>query len=159
MGFWAGIKYALNSTLGTSKFKPLDKLIESMIVDHTGLAGGDCIMGVLYNGSYANHANYSIGTFTPNVDGVVSLHLTCDPPKDSKNEKIVALSIKTDDDVNAYYVYGNDEGVKFSHTQNINVKKNKTYSVIIYSYQGWICSVSIGTAIADPTLLSYTAVS
>ena len=27
MSIWAGIKYALNSTLGTSGFKPLDKLI------------------------------------------------------------------------------------------------------------------------------------
>lgn len=27
MGLWAGIKYALNSSLGTSKFLPLDKLI------------------------------------------------------------------------------------------------------------------------------------
>ena len=26
MGFWAGIKYALNSTLGTENFKPLDKI-------------------------------------------------------------------------------------------------------------------------------------
>lgn len=26
MGFWAGIKYALNSTLGTESFKPLDKI-------------------------------------------------------------------------------------------------------------------------------------
>lgn len=27
MGIWAGIKHALNSTLGTSEFKPLDKLM------------------------------------------------------------------------------------------------------------------------------------
>lgn len=27
MGIWAGIKHALNSTLGTSQFKPLDKLM------------------------------------------------------------------------------------------------------------------------------------
>lgn len=31
MGLWSGIKYALNSTLGTSDFKPLDKYIESLI--------------------------------------------------------------------------------------------------------------------------------
>lgn len=31
MGIWAGIKYALNSTLGTSGFKSLDKLIEDKI--------------------------------------------------------------------------------------------------------------------------------
>lgn len=31
MSIWAGIKYALNSTLGTPKFKPLNELIESHI--------------------------------------------------------------------------------------------------------------------------------
>lgn len=31
MGIWSEIKYALNSTLGTSDFKPLDKYIESLI--------------------------------------------------------------------------------------------------------------------------------
>lgn len=31
MGIWAGIKYALNSTLGTDGFKSLDKLIEEKI--------------------------------------------------------------------------------------------------------------------------------
>ena len=27
MGIWSGIKYALNSTLGTKNFTPLDKLV------------------------------------------------------------------------------------------------------------------------------------
>ena len=27
MGFWAGIKYALNSSIGTPDFKPLDKIL------------------------------------------------------------------------------------------------------------------------------------
>lgn len=34
MGIWAGIKYALNSTLGTSGFKSLDKLIEDVMVNN-----------------------------------------------------------------------------------------------------------------------------
>lgn len=29
MGFWSGIKHALNSTLGTADFQPLDKIIKS----------------------------------------------------------------------------------------------------------------------------------
>lgn len=28
MGFWSGIKHALNSTLGTSGFSPLDKIVK-----------------------------------------------------------------------------------------------------------------------------------
>lgn len=34
MGIWAGIKYALNSTLGTSGFKSLDKLIKDVMVNN-----------------------------------------------------------------------------------------------------------------------------
>lgn len=35
MGIWAGIKYALNSTLGTSEFMSLDRLINSKIKRYT----------------------------------------------------------------------------------------------------------------------------
>ena len=31
MGFWSGIKHALNSTLGTADFKPLDKLVDNIL--------------------------------------------------------------------------------------------------------------------------------
>lgn len=34
MGIWAGIKYALNSTLGTSGFKSLDKLIIETVKEY-----------------------------------------------------------------------------------------------------------------------------
>ena len=39
MGLWAGIKCALNSTLGTDDFKPLDK----QITDRIGLMPGENI--------------------------------------------------------------------------------------------------------------------
>lgn len=44
MGIWAGIKHALNSTLGTSDFKPLDELIAdkiAKIVSGKSLAASD----------------------------------------------------------------------------------------------------------------------
>lgn len=34
MSIWAGIKYALNSTLGTESFKPLDRLIHDTVVEN-----------------------------------------------------------------------------------------------------------------------------
>lgn len=37
MGIWAGIKHAVNSTLGTSNFKPLDQLMDDKI--SSALAG------------------------------------------------------------------------------------------------------------------------
>ena len=41
MGLWAGIKYALNSTLGTDKFKPLNEIIRDEILNGSGLVSSD----------------------------------------------------------------------------------------------------------------------
>ena len=41
MGMWTGIKYALNSTLGTTKFKPLDKLLTDAIINQTQMIASD----------------------------------------------------------------------------------------------------------------------
>lgn len=41
MGIWAGIKHAVNSTLGTSNFKPLDQLMDDKI--SSALAGYSCV--------------------------------------------------------------------------------------------------------------------
>lgn len=30
MGIWAAVKYALNSTLGTSSFSPIDKIVNRL---------------------------------------------------------------------------------------------------------------------------------
>lgn len=41
MGFWSGIKYALNSTLGTKDFKPLNEIIRDEILNGSGLVSSD----------------------------------------------------------------------------------------------------------------------
>ena len=41
MGIWAGIEYALNSTLGTDKFKPLNEIIRDEILNGSGLVSSD----------------------------------------------------------------------------------------------------------------------
>lgn len=53
MGFWAGVKHALNSTLGTENFQSLDK----MIVNQTRM--------VESNNLYANLANIESSSTTP----------------------------------------------------------------------------------------------
>ena len=47
MGFWAGIKHALNSTLGTTKFKPLDKLLTDAIINQTQTISSDEVLLLL----------------------------------------------------------------------------------------------------------------
>ena len=49
MGLWAGIKYALNSTLGTADFKPLDKLLNDLIVEQTRMVASDDLYCSLEN--------------------------------------------------------------------------------------------------------------
>ena len=41
MGFWSGIKHALNSTLGTGDFKPLDKIVTDLIYNNKSLVASD----------------------------------------------------------------------------------------------------------------------
>lgn len=55
MGIWAAIKYAMNSTLGTSSFSPLDKIIKD------GLSGVDTNVIRLRGGVQTFTSN---GTFT-----------------------------------------------------------------------------------------------
>ena len=156
MGIWAGIKYAINSTLGTENFKPLDKLIESMIVDHAGLAGGDSIMGVLISGHYNNTKEQICGTFTPNVDGVVRIHLKCYLP--TSGEYRFYLGVEEDGLIKDYHIILEDRIGEASASRDINVSKNKVYTVkaAVNNSNTHITNLSIGTAIADPTLLSYT---
>lgn len=73
MGLWAGIKHALNSTLGTEDFMPLDKLIKGQRT----LAASDDIIAVIFSSSsdtLINKKTFDL-SFTPKTNGVIRLHL------------------------------------------------------------------------------------
>lgn len=57
MSFWAGIKYALNSTLGTDKFKPLDEII----LGTKSLLASDNLYSLI-NRSYSTQASQTEAT-------------------------------------------------------------------------------------------------
>lgn len=61
MSIWAGIKYALNSTLGTSNFKSLDKLI----TEQTRVVASDTYYASLNGGT--------VGTPTAGTEEVLNL--------------------------------------------------------------------------------------
>ena len=74
MGIWAGIKYALNSTLGTSEFMSLDRLINSKIKRYT--TGTAVLETKTYTGSTfqlsaPNIKNVLIASFYLPYDGEV----------------------------------------------------------------------------------------
>ena len=58
MGLWAGIKYALNSTLGTDDFKPLDK----QITDRIGLIPDENIYTSKYLAPNTNGSDLVLST-------------------------------------------------------------------------------------------------
>jgi hypothetical protein len=79
MDIWAGIKHALNSTLGTEDFKPLDKLLKHYLEEHKSLAPSDSIYKVIQSGERYKEVPSStisytiIGGFTSNVTGAIRI--------------------------------------------------------------------------------------
>lgn len=73
MGLWAGIKYALNSTLGTDDFKPLDK----QITDRIGLIPDENIYTSKYLAPNTTDSNLqsSFSTDHPNIRELSSMSL------------------------------------------------------------------------------------
>lgn len=70
MGIWTGIKHALNSTLGTDEFKPLNEIIDGQRT----LAASDSVMKVLLSSDLSfssSNKERVIGDFTPRRNGSV----------------------------------------------------------------------------------------
>jgi hypothetical protein len=62
MSFWAGIKHALNSTLGTEDFQPLDKLF---ISGKSTVASDNPLYTILNKGIYNYNASQSTNSRIP----------------------------------------------------------------------------------------------
>ena len=74
MGLWAGIKYALNSTLGTDDFKPLDK----QITDRIGLIPDENIYTSKYLAPNTTDSNLELSrndVIKPNIRELSSMSL------------------------------------------------------------------------------------
>ena len=71
MGFWTGIKRAINSTLGTSSFKPLDKIIKDVVDGQRTLAASDSVIKVI-NSTPSSISN----TFLTSKNGSVRIIAT-----------------------------------------------------------------------------------
>ena len=71
MGLWTGIKHAINSSLGTNDFKPLDKIIR----DSYYVYASDDLLKTLYKKTYPE-STYKVDLTdigTINVSGVVRI--------------------------------------------------------------------------------------
>lgn len=73
MGFWTGIKRALNSTVGTRYFKPLDKLISEKIDGVRTLGASDATIIVVGSGHASTNSTTHLLRFKANVSGSMRL--------------------------------------------------------------------------------------
>lgn len=118
MGIWTGIKHALNSTLGTSNFKPLNVLIRDLlneiVVGNRRLVGSDATLkSISGKGSFA---------FTPKYDGTLRLKATAY----STNSVGDNIYVWQNNVVIASLHFGRD---KYTGQVDFNVEKGKTYVV------------------------------
>ena len=86
MGIWAGIKHALNSTLGTDDFKPLDK----QITDRIGLIPDDTQI----------YTRQDLGTITSSIILLNSYLKPEKPPYDTKFPLKKSLIVNTQGAIN-----------------------------------------------------------
>lgn len=79
MGIWSGIKHALNSTLGTSSFKPLNTMIDeakssilSKVEGQRTLVASDSVLKVLWSGAtHLGVVDRKPGSFVPDKNGSI----------------------------------------------------------------------------------------
>ena len=150
MGIWTGIKHAINSTLGTADFKPLDKIIEGQRT----LAASDSIIKVISSTSKnIDTASRSFGTFMPKVDGSVRVILNYNSEKETS--ETCELDIEEEGTLiaskkNKTYNSGTD----FIFFVDVNVKKNNVYTIKIFASRSMTAkAIEIGASIVDTNLI------
>lgn len=134
MGIWAGIKYALNSTLGTDKFEPLDKILMGE-EEYYCNESGDSVT-ICSNKNFSSTA--LAGSFTAEMNGSVLIMFKSDTDQVRDRELWVTTeklsSASTVETYEDYYLYKltSDSGKKTEYIPLV-VHKGKTYYFYCYS--------------------------
>lgn len=157
MGFWAEIKHALNSTLGTPNFKPLDKLF----TEHLGLGATDATLKVLkIEETLISSAFVNIGQFVPTVNGNVRIFLEAKTNIPSANAADLLIEIIGSDGSSKSQYFNsnaNETNVYKEYRLDFNIIKNVSYSVQIKRTNAtsyiYIKNVKICGSVTDPTLI------
>lgn len=148
MGLWAEVKRTLNSTLGTTDFKPLDKIIEGQRT----LAASDSVIQVFeLDRNVANTSEYEFGRFKVKVNGSVRIIVNY---SGGASNSTLRLGIKKND-IEVFYKTVEAHGGDRLLTANIKVDKESEYTITLksssttYSIHG----VSVGANIVDTSLV------
>lgn len=127
MGIWAAVKYALNSTLGTTGFKSLDKLIEDRVneIKNQRLAsltgtGTTVYSGSITAGTYSDRY-ICIAKFVAPVSGVYKVTVTAD-----KQSYSVPIDVRKIVSAVASYCY-NATNTSYSYVGARAIDQNLSY--------------------------------
>lgn len=117
MSIWAEIKHALNSTIGTNKFKPLNTLLEDAINSQKGLApSNDIYMTVVDLGNQEIVSYEKLQIFTANWPGSFVLSFDLRPSTSGKPVR--------------YSVYKNGNVYKTIDTPYLSAGANTVESIV-----------------------------
>ena len=124
MSLWAGIKYALNSTLGTNDFEPLDK----MILGQKQLLASDNVYQIVKSnaGSVTNPATLNIDLFKLKINGSFKIRAYGSA---SYNPGTIRI-LKNGVDITSISVEVQTEDRNYDSSV-INAERNDTISVIL----------------------------
>ena len=126
MGIWAGIKHALNSTLGTSEFQSLDKII----LGQKGLKASQNLYAPVWSGNVSVDHDKSYdsgdivefnwsGSFILGIYGYRSSHTYRD-----------VLVLKNGEEITKIFL-PNGDTKEYTYSQPISIKKGDRISVRI----------------------------
>lgn len=148
MGLWAEVKRTLNSTLGTTDFKPLDKIIEGQRT----LAASDSVIQVIQlKETGIGTTIKEFGKFVPKVNG--SVRIIADISA-SASPTVTIKVLKNGVQV-ASKAQEADEDSKKIITLDVPIFMGEEYSVGMLSTNksSHINSISIGANIVDTSLV------
>lgn len=126
MGMWSGIKYALNSTLGTNKFAPLDKLLTRRTV----LAGNDILWETTMGSkSVSVPQNYSkgesvfgeiISLYNDNLVGTINIQTKVKVVRSAYSGGTLGDAV-----IGKVHLYKNNELIASSSEKNVSTGENR----------------------------------
>lgn len=149
MGLWAEVKRTLNSTLGTTDFKPLDKIIEGQRT----LAASDSVIQVIQlKETNIGTTIKEFGKFVPKVNG--SVRIIADVRETSGTPTVTIKVLKNGVQVASKAQKINDDTKKII-TLDVPISMGEEYSVGMLSTNNYsdINSISIGANIVDTSLV------
>ena len=160
MGFWVGIKKALNSTVGTSGFKPLNDMIQDVkntVIGQRTLAASDSPIKTLTSGtSEFSYTGVTVGTFTPQANGSVRIVAKCSDPYTIRLDYTIELEVLSGTTTIATISIPMVEDVTtYTLTHDMAITKGATYTVKMKaSISTTLNSVSVCANIVDTSLVS-----